>query len=163
MYIRREVFSLLEDETGEEKYFSTTDITLGDEERLFARRDYEGLSDAQKRVLKRHRSEYAKSLNEQRNKTNVRDIKELLSNNGHDSATTKGTIRGGGVRTTIDVKSVAGPLDNYDTLSKRHIRNVRTEQIKQVKKAGDIMRQKILDGEYNDKVKKSRGGSREVI
>ena len=28
MYIRRKVFSLLQDETGEERYFSTTDVTL---------------------------------------------------------------------------------------------------------------------------------------
>ena len=37
MYIRRKVFSLLQDENGEERYFSTTDIVLEDEEeRLFS-------------------------------------------------------------------------------------------------------------------------------
>lgn len=38
MYIRRKVFSLLQDgETGEEKYFSTTDVTLDNlEERIFS-------------------------------------------------------------------------------------------------------------------------------
>lgn len=37
MYIRRKVFSLLQDETGEERYFSTTDITLEDaEQRIFS-------------------------------------------------------------------------------------------------------------------------------
>lgn len=38
MYIRRKVFSLLQDsETGEEKYFSTTNINLEDaEERIFS-------------------------------------------------------------------------------------------------------------------------------
>lgn len=37
MYIRRKVFSLLQDEMGEERYFSTTDIVLEDEEeRLFS-------------------------------------------------------------------------------------------------------------------------------
>lgn len=38
MYIRRKVFSLLQDgETGEEKYFSTTDVTLDSlEERIFS-------------------------------------------------------------------------------------------------------------------------------
>ena len=73
MYIRRKVFSILEDwETGEERYFSTTDITLEDEEeklfsvidneeqREFARRDYEGLTEAQQRVLKIKRDELAK-------------------------------------------------------------------------------------------------------
>lgn len=32
MYIRRKVFSLLQDETGEERYFSTTDFEISDEE-----------------------------------------------------------------------------------------------------------------------------------
>lgn len=37
MYIRRKVFSLLQDETGEERYFSTTDVTLeNEEERTFS-------------------------------------------------------------------------------------------------------------------------------
>lgn len=37
MYIRRKIFSLLQDETGEERYFSTTNITLEDaEERIFS-------------------------------------------------------------------------------------------------------------------------------
>ena len=37
MYIRRKVFSLLQDETGEEKYYSTTDVTLDNlEERIFS-------------------------------------------------------------------------------------------------------------------------------
>lgn len=37
MYIRRKVFSLLQDEMGKERYFSTTDIVLEDEEeRLFS-------------------------------------------------------------------------------------------------------------------------------
>lgn len=36
MYIRRKVFSLLTDEYGEERYFSTSDIVMADEEeRLF--------------------------------------------------------------------------------------------------------------------------------
>ena len=37
MYIKRKVFSLLQDETGEERYFSTTDVTLeNEEERTFS-------------------------------------------------------------------------------------------------------------------------------
>lgn len=42
MYIRRKVFSLLQDETGEERYFSTTDITLEDaEQRIFSLNEYD--------------------------------------------------------------------------------------------------------------------------
>ena len=37
MYIRRKVFSLLQDENGEERYFSTTDITMEDaEQKIFS-------------------------------------------------------------------------------------------------------------------------------
>ena len=41
MYIRRKVFSLLQDETGEERYFSTTDFEIsGDaEERIFSKKN----------------------------------------------------------------------------------------------------------------------------
>lgn len=40
MYIRRKVFSLLQDEMGEERYFSTTDITLEDaEQRIFSKKE----------------------------------------------------------------------------------------------------------------------------
>lgn len=64
MYIRRKVFSLLQDETGEERYFSTTDITLEDaEQRIFSLNEYddkyeqrvyaerEGLTNAQKAAI----------------------------------------------------------------------------------------------------------------
>lgn len=62
MYIRRKVFSLLQDETGEERYFSTTDITLEDaEQRIFSlvedeeeQREYakkEGLTAGQKAAI----------------------------------------------------------------------------------------------------------------
>lgn len=63
MYIRRKVFSLLYDETGEERYFSTTEVTLEDiEQREFARKDYEGLTDAEKLAYKTERSNIAKDL-----------------------------------------------------------------------------------------------------
>ena len=44
MYIRRKVFSLLQDENGEERYFSTREILLeNEEERLFSILDEEDL------------------------------------------------------------------------------------------------------------------------
>lgn len=42
MYIRRKVFSLLQDETGEERYFSTTEFDLDVEERSFADKEDKG-------------------------------------------------------------------------------------------------------------------------
>lgn len=71
MYIRRKVFSLLHDETGEEKYFSTTEVTLEDiEQREFARKDYEGLTDAEKLAYKTERSNIAKDLLQKRKNIN---------------------------------------------------------------------------------------------
>lgn len=54
MYIRRKVFSLLEDEMGEERYFSTTDFELTDdvEERYYSNdEDKKGMSKAAKVAL----------------------------------------------------------------------------------------------------------------
>ena len=71
MYIRRKVFSLLHDETGEERYFSTTEVTLEDiEQREFARKDYEGLTDAEKLAYKTERSNIAKDLLQKRKNIN---------------------------------------------------------------------------------------------
>lgn len=51
MYIRRKVYSLLQDENGEERYFSTTDFELTDgaEERYYS--DDEGLSRGAKAAI----------------------------------------------------------------------------------------------------------------
>ena len=90
MYIRRKVFSLLQDEMGEERYFSTTDIVMEDEEerlfsivdeeqREFARRDYEGLTEAQQRDLRTRRNELAKEFNKRRHIYNDEDFLEDLN------------------------------------------------------------------------------------
>lgn len=163
MYIRRKVFSLLEVE-GEERLFSTADINLEDaeerifslnEEKLFARRDYEGLDDVQKEVLKMKRSEYAKDLNRSRNRHNVKDIKDLLEKNGWNGVETNGTITGGGVQSKFNVVNDANNLDNYDTLSKRHVNKIREEQIKSAKDAGKIMRDQVVN-DFEGEVTKAR-------
>lgn len=54
MYIRRKVFSLLQDETGEERFFSTTDITLEDaEQRIFSKKEEEDEGSEDKKEKKR--------------------------------------------------------------------------------------------------------------
>lgn len=163
MYIRRKVFSLLEVE-GEERLFSTTDINLEDaeerifslnEEKLFARRDYEGLDDVQKEVLKRKRSEYAKDLRRSRNKFNLKNTKDLLEKNGWSGVETNATIKGGGVKSTIYVPDEANKLDNYDSLAKRHVGNIRKEQLKEAEKAGKIMRDQVVN-DFEGEVTKAR-------
>lgn len=163
MYIRRKVFSIIEVE-GEERLFSTADINLEDaeerifslnEEKLFARRDYEGLDNVQKEVLKRKRSEYAKDLRRSRNKFNLKDTKDLLEKNGWNGVETNGTIKGGGVKSTIYVSDKANKLDNYDTLTKRHVGNIRKEQLKSAEEAGKIMRDQVVN-DFEGEVTKAR-------
>lgn len=167
MYIRRKVFSLLQDETGEERYFSTREILLEDEEerlfsildeedleqKEFARRDYEGLTEAQQRVLKRHRSEYAKSLNSARNKITASGTKKVLADGGYNSVTSTSKVSGGGVISNIRAKDIAGDLDNYDTLSKRHAGNFRNAALKESENAKRLMRENIERGLHDDEVK----------
>lgn len=80
MYIRRKVFSLLQDENGEERYFSTTDILMEDEEerlfslvddedleqKEFARKDYLGLTKEASKFLKSRRDRVAKFIKNKR-------------------------------------------------------------------------------------------------
>lgn len=107
MYIRRKVFSLLQDETGEERYFSTKEILLeNEEERLFslveddedleqkefARRDYEGLSKQNADILRQERSKIAESLSQSR-KGIKRQIDPMIQSSESISEKTK-YIRG---------------------------------------------------------------------
>lgn len=168
MYIRRKVFSLLQDESGEERYFSTTDIVLEDEEerlfslvddedleqREFARKDYEGLTEAQQRVLKRHRSEYARSLNKLRNERSAKNIKKILEDNrGWNNIQTSNVVEGGGVKSTIRADVSANSLDNYDTLSRRTSNTIKNEALKASSDAKKIMRDELERGIYDDEVK----------
>lgn len=167
MYIRRKVFSLLQDEMGEERYFSTTDIVLEDEEerlfslvddedleqKEFARKDYEGLTEAQQRVLKRHRSEYARSLNKLRNERSAKNIKKILEDRGWNNIQTSNVVEGGGVKSTIGADVSANSLDNYDTLSRRTSNTIRNEALKTSSDAKKIMRDELERGIYDDEVK----------
>ena len=81
MYIRRKVFSVVTDENGEEKLFSTTEF-INEEEYLkefsdnnyrqkeFAKIDYKGLNIFQKFKLKNSRNAIARDLKKQRSQIN---------------------------------------------------------------------------------------------
>lgn len=163
MYIRRKVFSILEIE-GEERLFSTADINLEDaeerifslnEEKLFAKKDYEGLDDVQKEVLKRKRSEYAKNLNKSRNDITLKGTRDLLESKGWNNIETNSTIVGGGVRSKIRTVDNANNLDNYDTLAKRHVRNFREQQLKVADDASKIMKDQVIN-DHNGEVTKAK-------
>lgn len=164
MYIRRKVFSLLQDEMGEERYFSTTDIVMEDEEerlfsivdeeqREFARRDYEGLTEAQQRVLKRHRSEYARDLNRMRNDRSAENIKKILQDNGWNNIQTTDVVEGAGIKSTLKANIGSNGLDNYDTVSRRASNTIRKGALEQSSNAKKIMRDELERGLYDDEVK----------
>ena len=149
----------MEDE--EERLFSIIDEE-DLEQKEFARRDYEGLTEAQQRVLKRHRSQYAKDLNEARNLRSASNIKKTLVDNGWEGINTNTNISGGGISTDINVETIANKLDNYDTLSRRHANKFRDEAIKQANASKKIMRESIEKGLYDDEVRSVEKASKRL-
>lgn len=155
MYIRREVFSIIEVE-GEERLFSTTDINLEDsffnlnEEKLFARRDYEGLDDAQKEVLKRKRSQLAKDLNRSRNLLSKENIQTMLNNSSDGKLLTNDVIKAGGLASGFSVETGAGKnlaeelAHSFENQSKFHTKIVRKNQLKAAEDLKNDLRKKFL-------------------
>ena len=136
MYIRRKVFSRIwDEETNEEKLFSVKEINL--EEITFARKDYEGLTEEGKKVLKERRDAYAKSL-----RKNYRDTMAGIDNVGgnYNKLTTRGNLKGGGIRTSYEVITSKGTADSAENFIKTHKNSVRNELGKQAKNAGELMR-----------------------
>lgn len=86
MYIRRKVFSLLHDETGEERYFSTREILMEDkEEKLFSTLDEEILEQKefgrrQKLARKAQRAAHNAEMHSNRSAKLYRDSNEILKN-----------------------------------------------------------------------------------
>lgn len=86
MYIRRKVFSLLHDETGEERYFSTREILMEDkEEKLFSTLDEEILEQRefgrrQKLARKAQRAAHNAEMHSNKSAKLYWDSKEILNN-----------------------------------------------------------------------------------
>lgn len=123
------------------------------EQREFARRDYEGLTEAQQRVLKRRRSKYARDLNRMRNDRSAENIKKILQDNGWNNIQTTDVVEGGGIKSTLKTNTGSNSLDNYDTVSRRASNNIRKEALEQSSKAKKIMRDGLERGWYDDEVK----------
>ena len=135
MYIRRKVFSYLTDEMGKERLFSTTEFSL--DEVTFARKDYEGLTEEGKKVLKERRDAYAKSL-----RKNYRDTMANIDKVGgnYEKLGTEGSIKGGGIKTSYKVTNFKAVGDTAEDFVNTHKNAIRSELGKQSKNAGEIMR-----------------------
>ena len=140
MYIRRKVFSRIwDEETSEEKLFSVKEINL--EEVTFARKDYEGLTEEGKKVLKERRDAYAKTL-----RKNYRDTMANIDKVGgnYEKLGTEGSIKGGGVKTSYKVTNFKAVGDTAEDFVNTHKNAIRSELGKQSKNAGEIMRGETL-------------------
>lgn len=96
MYIRRKVFSLLQDETGKERYFSTTDVTLENEkERTFS--VAEGLEE--------------KDFSDKKEKVDLKDVKSHKGLKRALAAGLTGLDAGGGLAGGYVGKKAANKAD----------------------------------------------------
>ena len=153
MYIRRKVFSILTNEEGEERLYSVKEVT-------FAKKDYEGLTEEGKKVLREKRSAYAKSLLK-----NYRDTMADIDNVGgnYDKLRTKGSLSGGGMRTSYEVITNKGTADSAENFINTHKSSIRKELGKQAKNVGELMRgetmvehRAIPKADFAEAIKKSK-------
>ena len=112
-----------------------------EEQREFARSDYEGLTKRQKEALRQKRRDYAINLNKIRNGFNKK-IDDFDWDGSLGSLTSSAEIVGGGVRTKV--KSMT-PRDgrNGSGFKKAHRGNYFGELLKQSEAASDLMRQNV--------------------
>lgn len=113
-----------------------------EEQREFARRDYEGLNEAGKEALRQRRSEYAKQL-----KTNYRNTMKGIDNVVKPDTNILNTnleTAGGGVRTTARIRTRKGTADSVGEFVKVHKNTTTNEMLKGSAAAKDIMRKETL-------------------
>lgn len=136
MYIRRKVFSILTNEEGEERLYSVKEVT-------FAKKDYEGLTEEGKKILREKRSAYAKSLLK-----NYRDTMAGIDNVGgnYNQLRSTGSLSGGGMKTSYEVITNKGTADSAENFINTHKSSIRKELGKQAKNAGELMRTETMFG-----------------
>ena len=105
----------------------------------FARRDYEGLNQAEKELLKKKRADYAKSLRTNYRGT-MKDIDRVADTPGLTSMDTKGEFSGGGVRSRYKVTSGS----NSSNFKDFHKNSVRKYMLEASGNAKNIMREQVL-------------------
>ena len=159
MYIRRKVFSLLNVE-GEDRYFSTTDyIQDGEEVRLFARADYEGLTNKEKDMLRKKRGEFAKNLN-QHYRDSMKKI-DRIDPKTSDIFSSRGVVRGGGVITEWEQSTHKNGLKPEEFV-KEHKRNVTNQMLEGSKDRGKILREQVIEATSGKDLDGTRALSREA-
>ena len=113
-----------------------------EEQKEFARSDYEGLTKRQKEALRQRRRDYAINLNKIRNGFNEKIEDFDLDNNSLDSLTSSAEIVGGGIRTKVK-STTSRDGRNGSGFKKAHRGNYFGELLKQSEAASDLMRQNV--------------------
>lgn len=156
-----EIQKIFSDDNGEEKLYSV----LLDEEELYlfsefqkeyARRDYEGLTNSEKEILRKKRGSYAKSL-----KKTYDDLKKgsnELDYGSFNSATFTGNFSGGGVRTRIKVETPKAGK-KAEAFQKAHNSAVTNALLGESKKAKEIMRNESFKPNHDRNVRIGKLGN----
>ena len=116
---------------------------LEEEQREFARSDYEGLTKRQKEALRQRRRDYAINLNKIRNSFN-RDIEDYDWDDPDSLSglTSSAELSGGGIRTKVKSTTPRSGR-NGKAFKNAHRRDHYGELLKQSEAASDLMRQNV--------------------
>jgi uncharacterized protein YnzC (UPF0291/DUF896 family) len=107
----------------------------------FARRDYEGLTQAEADALRKNRSGYARALKQNYRQT-MSDI-DRVHNPGTYELTSNGMYRGGGVKSTYKVTSTKGSDLNPSQFKRFHKNSTINQLLKNSGEAKAIMRSDV--------------------
>ena len=124
----------------------------------FARKDYEGLNEEEKKILKKNRSEYAKNLKKSYRQT-MEDINKLPNNN--KVITSKLKFGGGGVSSNVNQRTASGVFDTkpIKELHKNGIRdtiiNKTLPEVKQLLRGESVIEAKQIADSGNRKGKEA--------
>ena len=155
----QKIFSNIED--PEENLYSVlldeTEVILFSEfQKEYARKDYEGLTNSEKEILRKKRGAYAKSL-----KKTYDDLKKgsnELDYGSFETATAKGDFSGGGVRTRIEVNTSKNGR-KAEAFQKAHDSAVTDALLGESKKAKEIMRKESFKPGHDQNVETGRFGN----
>ena len=165
-----EIQKIFSEDNGDEKLYSVLldDIELelfSEFQKEYARRDYEGLTNSEKEILRKKRGSYAKSL-----KKTYDDLKKgsnELDYGSSNTATATGDFSGGGVRTRIKVETSKDGR-KAGAFQKAHDSAVTNALLEESKKAKEIMRKESFKPHHdidavNGKIGNWLGRSRQNI
>ena len=121
-------------------------------QREYAKKDYEGLTEEGKKILKANRDDYAKQLWKIRNEN--KNIDKRIVENNWNKVTTSGKIVGGGVKSEFKQSSTQGhDMPNIEDFGKYHKKSLWGNLSKTADDASNIMRKNVEKAGYIQKEK----------